>query len=54
MSPGSLWLAAQALPCHANQTSTWAFGELLSILFPSCFYHWPWSLTMLVETHEPS
>jgi hypothetical protein len=23
-SPGSLWLAAQALPCHAIQTSTWA------------------------------
>jgi hypothetical protein len=23
-SSGSLWLAAQALPCHAIQTSTWA------------------------------
>jgi hypothetical protein len=23
-SPCSLWLAAQALPCHAIQTSTWA------------------------------
>jgi hypothetical protein len=31
-SPGSLWLAAQALPCHAIQTSTWAIGEYLLLL----------------------
>jgi hypothetical protein len=31
-SPGSLWLAAQALPCHAIQTSTWVIGEHLLLL----------------------
>jgi hypothetical protein len=44
-SPGSLWLAVQALPCHAIQTSTWAIGEhsfSSPILYSS---HWPWSLT---------
>jgi squalene cyclase len=28
-SPGSLWLATQALPCHAIQTSTWAMMSVI-------------------------
>jgi hypothetical protein len=28
-SSGSLWLAAQALPCHAIQTSTWAMVSVI-------------------------
>jgi squalene cyclase len=28
-SPGSLWLAAQALPCHAIQMSTWAMMSVI-------------------------
>jgi hypothetical protein len=33
-SAGSLWLAAQALPCHAIQMSTWAIGESLLLPLP--------------------
>jgi hypothetical protein len=28
-SSGSLWLAAQALPCHAIQMSTWAMVSVI-------------------------
>jgi hypothetical protein len=53
-SPGSLWLAAQALPCHATQMSTWAIGELLLLLSILYFSYCPWSLTKLVKISEPS
>jgi hypothetical protein len=35
-SPGSLWPATRALPRHAVQTYTWAYGEcVLPPLYPS-------------------
>jgi hypothetical protein len=43
-SPGSLWLAAQALPCHANQMSTWAMVSVISsslLFFFSGHDLWP-------------
>jgi hypothetical protein len=42
-SPGSLWLAVQALPCHAIETSTWAMVSVIPPLNLSTFYFslWP-------------
>jgi hypothetical protein len=43
-SPGSLWLAAQALPCHAIQMSTWAMVSVISsflLFFFSGHGLWP-------------
>jgi hypothetical protein len=48
------WSAARALPRHACQVCTWASGELLLLLFTFCSSYWPWSLTILVKTSEPS
>jgi hypothetical protein len=53
-SLGCAWSAARALPHHAGQVCTWATGEPLLLLSTFCFTHWPWSLTMLVKTSEPS
>jgi hypothetical protein len=50
---GSLWPAAQALPCHAVQTSTQAMVSMSSSSLP-----FPFSPAMasghLVKTSEPS
>jgi hypothetical protein len=43
-SPGSLWLAAQALPCHAIQMTTWAMVSVISsslLFFFSGHDLWP-------------
>jgi hypothetical protein len=34
-SPGNLWLAAQALPCHAIQMSTWEMVSVISSPYSS-------------------
>jgi hypothetical protein len=41
---GSLWPAAQALPCHVVQTSTWAMVSVSpsSLLFSFFFGHGLW------------
>jgi hypothetical protein len=54
MSPGSLWLAAQALPCHATQTSTWASGELSYPLYLLLFSSMAMVSDPLVKLSEPS
>jgi hypothetical protein len=51
---GRAWSAARALPHHASQVCTWATGELLVLLYTFYFSHWPWALTVLVKTSEPS
>jgi hypothetical protein len=48
-TPGSLWLAAQALPCHATQTSTWAIGEFLLLISILYFSYWSRSLTEISQ-----
>jgi hypothetical protein len=53
-SLGSTWLAVRALPRHVGQVCTWATGESLLHPLPLLLFHWPWSLTMLVKTSEPS
>jgi hypothetical protein len=45
--------AGPALPCHPDEhLGVW--WALLLLLTTFCFSHWPWSLTMLVRTSEPS
>jgi hypothetical protein len=53
-SPGSLWLAAQALPCHAIQTSTWAIGEHLLLLSNPLLLSLATVSDQLVKISEPS
>jgi hypothetical protein len=53
-SLGRAWSAARALPRHAGQVCTWVTGESLLLPLPLLLFHWPWSLTMLVKTSEPS
>jgi hypothetical protein len=53
-SLGRAWSAARALPRHAGQVCTWASGELLLLLSTFYFSNWPWSVTILVKTSEPS
>jgi hypothetical protein len=45
-SPGSLWPAAQALPCHAVQTSTWATVSVISSPSNLLLLIWPRSLAI--------
>jgi hypothetical protein len=56
-SPGSLWLAAQALPCHAIQTSTWATVSVVPPLNLLLLFLWPWFLTSwsrsVSQAHRP-
>jgi hypothetical protein len=56
-SSGSLWPAAQALPCHAIQTSTWATvsvisspSNLLLLLWPRSLANWSRSVS---QAHRP-
>jgi hypothetical protein len=46
-SLGTLWPAAQALPCHAIQISSWATVSVipLSNPLPLSLSLWPWFLT---------
>jgi hypothetical protein len=53
-SPGSLWLAAQALPCHAIQMSTWAIGEHLLLLSNPLLLSLATVSDQLVKISEPS
>jgi hypothetical protein len=57
-SPGSLWPAAQALPCHAVQTSTWATVSVISSPSNLPLLLWPWSTAIwsgsVSQAHRPS
>jgi hypothetical protein len=53
-SPGSLWLAAQALPCHAIQISSWATASVISPLKSSASLSLAMVSDQLVKISEPS
>jgi hypothetical protein len=57
-SSGSLWPAAQALPFHAVQTSTWATMSVISSPSNLPLLLWPWSTAIwsgsVSQAHKPS